>query len=196
MNNDRLLLQDVYALIAELWCSPRDVDRQEMQSNAEKSIDALDRLDRETADLLRQCVQNSIPEDEYIELFELDPRCPLYLGSHVYDEPSTCANAAVSDRNVYMIELLGIYRHFGMVPNSKELPDYLPLVIEFLALTAGSEDPVREKLIREYLLPNLPPIQERLKELETPYRYLLDVLERVLTLDLNLKQIPKEVSHV
>lgn len=196
MNENKPLLQDVYALIAELWCSPRDVDRQEMQKNAEQTVDSLSRLDREIADLLEKCIQNTILEHEYIEMFELDPRCPLYLGSHVFDEPNTCANAAVSDRNVYMIELLGIYRHFGMVPNSKELPDYLPLVIEFLALTADSEDPIREKLIREYLLPHLPPIRARLEELNTPYCYLLDALERVLSLDLNLKQKTTEVSHV
>jgi hypothetical protein len=31
----------------------------------------------------------------------------------------TCANAAVSDRNGYMIDLTGIYKHFGQMPKAK-----------------------------------------------------------------------------
>jgi nitrate reductase molybdenum cofactor assembly chaperone len=92
-----------------------------------------------------------------------------------------------------MIELLGIYRHLGLMPNRKELPDYLPLVVELLSLTAGSEDRVREKLITEYILPFLPPIRSRLEELKTPYLYLLDALERVLKLDLGTAT--RGVSH-
>jgi nitrate reductase assembly molybdenum cofactor insertion protein NarJ len=92
-----------------------------------------------------------------------------------------------------MIELLGIYGHLELTPNGKELPDYLPLMVEFLSLVAGSEDPIREKLIKDYILPFLPPIRSRLEELNTHYLYLLDALERVLRLDLGTGQ--KEVSH-
>jgi nitrate reductase assembly molybdenum cofactor insertion protein NarJ len=93
-----------------------------------------------------------------------------------------------------MLELLAIYRHLELMPNGKELPDYIPLVVEFLSLRAGSEDPIREKLIKEYILPILPPIRAKLEQLETPYFYLLDALERVLRLDLGTAQ--KEVNRV
>ncbi|MBI4297533.1 MAG: hypothetical protein HY676_03280 [Chloroflexi bacterium] len=186
-------LRDVYASMAELWCSPQDGDVEEVKGRAEEAIAGLEGIDQEGAALLSQFLKNPISEMEYVELFELDPRCPLYLGSHAFDEPETCAQAAVSDRNGYMIELLGIYRHFGMTPNGQELPDYLPLVVESLSLTAGSEDPVRKKLIEEYILPYLPPIRSRLEELKTPYLYLLDALERALKLDLGAGI--KEVSH-
>lgn len=178
------ILRDVYGAIAELWCSPRDVDREEVKRGAQEAIRGLDGIDEEGAASLSRFLERSVAEEAYIELFELNPRCPLYLGSHVFEEPQTCAQAGVSDRNGYMIELLGIYRHLGLTPNGKELPDYLPLMVELLALTAGSDDPIREKLIKEYVLPYLPPIRSRLEELRTPYLHLLDTLERVLRLDL------------
>lgn len=172
--------RDGYAVLADLWLSPRDVDPAEVRERATDLVPELERLDPEAAASLARFLEAPVSEEQYVELFELDPRCPLYLGSHSFDEPKTCAQAAVSDRNGYMIELLGIYRHLGLTPVGNELPDYLPLMVEFLALTAGSQDPVREKLIRQYLLPFLPPIRKRLEELRTPYVHLLDALERVL----------------
>jgi len=162
---------------------------EEAKRDAHEAIPALASLDEEGAALLSQFLQSSISEEEYIELFELDPRCSLYLGSHVFDEPHTCANAAVSDRNGYMIELLALYRHFGLTPHRKELPDYLPLMVEFLALTAGSKDPVRERFIREYFLPFLPPMRAKLEGLKTPYLYLLEALERLLKRETSTKGV-------
>ncbi len=177
-------LKQVYALIAELWCSPAEQEQESVSEQAPAVLTALTAVDTEGAEALAQFLANPVPEEEYVALFELDPLCPLYLGSHVFEEPKTCAQAAVSDRNSYMLELIGIYRHFGMVPNGKELPDYLPLMVEFLALTAGSSDPLRARFIQEYLLPFLEPIRERLAELNSPYLHLLKVLERVLAYDL------------
>ncbi len=180
-------LSNVYSLIAELWCSPPedDVQRQEIKSDAEEMARRLVSIDKESAQLLSRFLQeNTISDTDYIDLFELEPQCSLYLGSHSYEEPQTCANAAVSDRNGYMIELSGIYKHFGQMPNGLELPDYLPLMLEFLSMTVDSDDdPVREKLLTEYLLPFLPPMRERLEELETPYLYLLDALEKIVRVE-------------
>jgi nitrate reductase delta subunit len=83
-----------------------------------------------------------------------------------------------------MIELTGIYKHFGQIPDGSELPDYLPLMVDFLSLTAmSSDDPIREKLLNEYILPFLPPMRARLVELGTPYLYLLDALEKIANLE-------------
>ncbi len=192
------ILEDVYALIAELWCSPpeADAERDEIKKDAEEMVKRLESFDKESAMLLSRFLrENAISEEDYIDLFELQPQCPLYLGSHTYDEPKTCANAGVSDRNGYMIELTGIYKHFGQMPNGKELPDYLPLMVNFLSLTAESkDDPVREKLIKEYFLPFLPPMRSRLEELKTPYRYLLDALEKIINIDINIELKTQSLS--
>lgn len=178
------MLQQVYALIAELLCSPMDVDEARVRECQAPALETLGNLDSGAEASLSRFLEQPVSEEVYTDLFELDPRCALYLGSHTFPEPTSCAQAGVSDRNGYMIELGGVYRHFGFSPNGAELPDYLPLMVEFLALTAGSEDPIRAKFIEESVLPFLPPLRGKLEELGTPYLHLLDALERVLRLDL------------
>jgi|TARA_Y100000294_G_scaffold68825_1_gene65183 nitrate reductase delta subunit len=194
--NGHQVLKDVYALIAELWCSPpeEDAEREATRKEAEEVVARLESIDKESAMLLSRFLEeNDISEEDYIDLFELDPRCALYLGSHAYDEPTTCATAGVSDRNEYMISLGGIYNHFGRKTNGKELPDYLPLMVNFLSLTSESKnDPVRDKFIEEYILPFLPPMRARLEELETPYLHLLDALEKVINIEQKTEPLSKQ----
>ncbi len=194
--NGNQILKDVYALIAELWCSPpeEDAEREKIREKAEAVVKRLESIDKESAMLLSRFLgENDIAEEDYVDLFELDPRCALYLGSHTYDEPTTCATAAVSDRNEYMIELGGIYNHFGRKTNGKELPDYLPLMVNFLSLTTESkDDPVRDKFIEEYILPFLPPMRARLEELKTPYLHLFDALGKVLSIEQETQPLSKQ----
>lgn len=193
MNNREQTWGETYSHLADLWCSPQDVDREQVKEDGKKVVQKLKGIDDKSATLLDCFLKEpSITEEAYVDLFELDPKCSLYLGSHVYEEPKTCAQAAVSDRNGYMIELLGIYKHFGWSPDGKELPDYLPSMIEFLALTSASRgEPVREKLIKEYILPFLPPLRSRLEALKTPYLGLLEACERFFNFDLNSKKEEK-----
>jgi hypothetical protein len=52
------------------------------------------------------------------------------------------------------------------------------------------------------LLPFLPPVQSKLKELKTPYVYLIDVLDKITNIDLETQLVSKipdqkmEASHV
>ena len=200
------ILKDVYSLMAELWCSPSEMNakKDEIKKDTKGVIKKLENIDKESAMLLRSFLEeNTISDESYIDLFELDPQCALYLGSHKYDEPKMCANAAVSDRNKYMIELKAIYKHFRKIPDEKELPDYLPLMIDFLSLTIElKDDSVRGKFIKEYLLPFLPLIHSKLKELKTPYVYLIDALDKIINIDLKTNPMLKkseqkmEESHV
>ncbi len=195
MSHERLLT-DFYALVAELWCGPpvTDADNEKLQKDAEKIVAKLQSSDKEAATLLsRFLTENAISEEDYIDLFELDPECALYLGSHSYEEPKACANAGTSDRNEYMIDLMGVYRHFGQTPNGKELPDYLPLMVDFLSLTVKSkDDPVRQKLIDEYLLPYFPPMRSRLEALGTNYLYLFDAMEKVICSESESQPLPSQ----
>ena len=200
------ILKDVYSLMAELWCSPSEMNakKDEIKKDTKGVIKKLENIDKESAVLLRKFLEeNTISDESYIDLFELDPQCALYLGSHKYDEPKMCANAAVSDRNKYMIELKAIYKHFRKIPDERELPDYLPLMIDFLSLTIESKnDSVRGKFIKEYLLPFLPLIHSKLKELKTPYVYLIDALNKIINIDLKTNPMLEkseqkmEESHV
>jgi nitrate reductase delta subunit len=197
-------IKDVYRLMSELWCSPSEINITNIKKEAEEVIKKLEDVNKEAAILLQKFLEeNTISDESYIDLFELDPKCSLYLGSHSYDEPKTCAGAGVSDRNKYMIELKAIYKHFKRIADEKELPDYLPLMIDFLSLTIESKsDPVRGKFIKEYFLPFLPPVHSKLNELKTPYVYLIDALSKIMNIDLETYSMPKiseqkmEVNHV
>ncbi|MBI2967632.1 MAG: nitrate reductase molybdenum cofactor assembly chaperone [Bacteroidetes bacterium] len=180
------LISNAYSVIAGLWCSPQDVDIEDLRKEACDVIQNLQEIAPESAHLLYKFIKEEpIPEEEYVELFELSPACSLYLGSHTFEEPKTCSGAAVSDRNEYMIELHAIYKHFGKNLNGKELPDYLPVMIDFLSLTTGSADnPVRKKFINEYFSPYLPPIRKRLEELNTPYLHLFDAMENIIRIEI------------
>ncbi len=180
MSSASITGEDCFATLAELWCSPQDVEQTELRERAEQLAEALSERHPEVAAALGRFLADPLAEEDYVELFELDPKCALYLGSHTYEEPKTCAQSGVSDRNGYMIELQGIYRHFGLAPDPTELPDYLPLMLECVALTDGRADPVRSKLICDFILPFLPPMRGRLEELQSSYASLLDATERLL----------------
>ncbi|MDE2149467.1 MAG: nitrate reductase molybdenum cofactor assembly chaperone [Gammaproteobacteria bacterium] len=62
----------------------------------------------------------------YVDTFDRGRARSLYLFEHVYGESR--------DRGQAMVELTRIYRQHGLEIAARELPDYLPLYLEFLAL--------------------------------------------------------------
>lgn len=61
----------------------------------------------------------------YVETFDRGRARSLYLFEHVYGESR--------DRGQAMVELSRIYRDHGLEIATRELPDYLPLYLEFLS---------------------------------------------------------------
>jgi nitrate reductase assembly molybdenum cofactor insertion protein NarJ len=70
-------------------------------------------------------------------------------------------------------------------------------MIDFLARTYEKrDDVVREKFIREYFLPFMPPMKKRLAELKTPYLNLFDALEKMLNYELQtIINKPKQLQN-
>lgn len=124
----------------------------------------------------------------YVQTLELAPPCPLYLGAYLFDEPKTCRDVGISGRNGYMLELGGVYRHFGLEVQGGELPDYLPLMVEFLGISlerAGSDRiGLRRRFLEHYVRPGLAPLQEALTAHESPYARLVAALEAGVEADL------------
>ena len=87
------VLREVYATLAELWSSPQDVD-EEISGITGEGLARWESIDEVGPTCLSRFLQDRVSETEYVDLFELDPRCPPYLGSHSFDEPQTCAGAA------------------------------------------------------------------------------------------------------
>ena len=75
-------------------------------------------------------------ESEYVELFDRGRRTALHLFEHVHGDSR--------DRGPAMIDLLQTYEKAGLYLDANELPDYLPVVLEF----ASSQPPQQA---REFL---------------------------------------------
>jgi nitrate reductase molybdenum cofactor assembly chaperone NarJ/NarW len=62
----------------------------------------------------------------YVETFDLRRRCALYLTYYRYGD--------TRKRGLAMVAFKAAYRDAGFVPADDELPDYLPMVLDFAAL--------------------------------------------------------------
>jgi nitrate reductase molybdenum cofactor assembly chaperone NarJ/NarW len=73
----------------------------------------------------------------YVETFDLRRKCALYLTYYRYGD--------TRKRGMAMLSFKAAYRAAGFEPSDSELPDYLPLVLEFAAL-----HPRGERLLRAH----------------------------------------------
>ena len=67
----------------------------------------------------------------YVETFDLRRRCALYLTYYRYGD--------TRKRGMAMLAFKTAYRDAGFVPREDELPDYLPMVLDFAALRPRGE---------------------------------------------------------
>ncbi|MCR9215482.1 MAG: nitrate reductase molybdenum cofactor assembly chaperone [Proteobacteria bacterium] len=70
-------------------------------------------------------------QEDYVSLFDRGRGCSLYLFEHIHGESR--------DRGQAMVDLIDHYKEKGLNLTAKELPDYLPLFLEFLALCPPEE---------------------------------------------------------
>lgn len=100
----------------------------------------------------------------YVETFDFDRRASLHLTYHSH-----------GDRRQRGIELIRLKRRFaaaGLALADGQLPDYLPALLEFAALTPDGDGAA---LLAE-LRPQLELVRSRLSERGSPYAHLLDAL--------------------
>ena len=64
-------------------------------------------------------------QQEYVDPFDRGRACALHLFEHVHGDSR--------DRGQAMVDLVEVYRQAGYAIDTAELPDYLPLFLEFLA---------------------------------------------------------------
>lgn len=179
----------VYGAIGEWMLYPEEIDPESLAGDAvTATLSAARVIGPDVEAHLRGFVdaRETVDAEEYVNLFELSPRCPLYLGAHQFDEPTTCTQAGLSDRNTFMLEIANVYRHFGAELHT-ELPDFLPAMTEFLAITAGcppQDDEVRLRLIDKLMIDGVRLVAEELGKLEVPQGHLVEALIRCLETEL------------
>ena len=64
-------------------------------------------------------------QENYVATFDRNPSHSLHLFEHIHGEDRARGQA--------MVDLIDEYRRHGFEPAASELPDYLPLLLEFLA---------------------------------------------------------------
>jgi nitrate reductase delta subunit len=100
----------------------------------------------------------------YVETFDLHRRTSLYLTYYVHGD--------TRKRGMALLRLKRLYAAAGLEAATGELPDYLPLMLEFAALAPNG---LGETLLREHR-PSLELLRRGLTEAESPYAHLLDAL--------------------
>ena len=104
----------------------------------------------------------------YVETFDLRRRCALYLTYYRYGD--------TRKRGMAMVAFKAAYRDAGMEPvkgegeAGGELPDYLPMVLDF----AGSH-PRGEKLLRAHRA-DLELLQRELRDVPSPYAHVVEAV--------------------
>lgn len=103
-------------------------------------------------------------QEYWIGLFDRSKRLALHLYEHSYGESR--------DRGQAMVNLALTYRMNGFELNASEMPDYLPLFLEFLSV-------IPEVHARRYLTDAIEIVEAvriRLQERDSPYAVLLHAL--------------------
>lgn len=101
---------------------------------------------------------------EWCELFDRGRATSLLLFEHVHAESR--------DRGQAMVDLMAQYEKAGLELDSRELPDWLPLYLEYLSIL-----PPQEALVGlNHVAPILALLGGRLKQRQSPYNLLFDAL--------------------
>jgi nitrate reductase molybdenum cofactor assembly chaperone NarJ/NarW len=92
----------------------------------------------------------------YVQTFDLRRRCALYLTYYRYGD--------TRKRGLAMVAFKTAYRDAGFVPSEDELPDYLPMVLDFAALTGRGQ-----RLLRSHRA-DLELLRRALAQAGSPYQ--------------------------
>lgn len=122
-------------------------------------------------------------QETYTSAFDLDPATSLHLTYHLMGDNE--------DRGKALARLLWLYHREGFDAEIGELPDYLPMILEFLALCPELED---ADLLRS-CLGTVAILAERLEKKRHPYAVLLELVADIFDnrIDISPDKVSKEV---
>ncbi|BBU83916.1 hypothetical protein EIMP300_53160 [Escherichia coli] len=114
-------------------------------------------------------------------MFDRGRTTSLLLFEHVHAESR--------DRGQAMVDLLAEYEKVGLQLNCRELPDYLPLYLEYLSVLP--DDQAKEGLLN--VAPILTLLGGRLKQREAPWYALFDALLQLAGSPLSSDSVTKQI---
>ncbi|HKM95927.1 MAG TPA: nitrate reductase molybdenum cofactor assembly chaperone [Buttiauxella sp.] len=118
----------------------------------------------------------------YSQLFDRGRATSLLLFEHVHGESR--------DRGQAMVNLMNQYQQAGMEIDSRELPDHLPLYLEYLSQRTEAE--ARGGL--QDVAPILALLAARLKQRESDYAVLFDVLLGISQSDVVVESVSQQIA--
>lgn len=121
-------------------------------------------------------------QSEYDSLFERGRSLSLLLFEHVHGESR--------DRGQAMVDLMSQYQQAGLEIGIKELPDYIPLYLEFLS-TQG-DDNAREGLAEVVHI--LAVLAARLEQRDSNYAALFQCLIELAAIEIDLGDVRQQVK--
>ena len=105
---------------------------------------------------------------QYVKTFDLHKRTGLYVTFYSHGDRR--------ERGPVLLRLKQLYRAAGLPPQGPELPDYLPLMLEFAAAAAPEHG---DLVLREHR-PALEVIRLSLHDQESPYEHVLDAVSELV----------------
>ncbi|MFO1016719.1 MAG: nitrate reductase molybdenum cofactor assembly chaperone [Hyphomonadaceae bacterium] len=109
----------------------------------------------------------------YVDLFDRSRSLSLQLYEHIHGESR--------DRGQAMVELLKLYSSHGLELTAKELPDHLPVFLEFLS----QRPPAEAAALLGQAAHVLEALRERLKKRQSMYACVFDALVALVEVDRN-----------
>ncbi|QEI04826.1 nitrate reductase molybdenum cofactor assembly chaperone [Pigmentiphaga aceris] len=103
-------------------------------------------------------------QENYVATFDRNPAHSLHLFEHIHGESR--------DRGQAMVDLLAEYQRHGLEPQGYQLPDHVPLFLEFLGTLSADE---AENLLDD-AIHVLAAIGSRLARNDSPYASVFKVL--------------------
>lgn len=157
------LLADCYLLASVMFVNPEEMDRETTDDRINTLCEQLEQAGLEHVASHFKSFQKKmwdIDADEYLFALEMTPTAPPYLGHYGFDAPKSCGEIGVSERNMYMIEVAAVYKHYGILMDHGEMPDYFPAMCEFLAIslaeTSSESRRLRKGFVDSLFIPFLP----------------------------------------
>jgi nitrate reductase molybdenum cofactor assembly chaperone NarJ/NarW len=123
-------------------------------------------------------------QEHYVQLFDYSRSVSLYLFEHVHGDSK--------DRGQAMVDLIDLYTENGLHINRPELPDYLPVFLEFLSMQTKAKalDYLSE------IIDIVGFIHKKLDNNNNPYKYLLSAIIQLSARKPTEARIEKMVSEM
>lgn len=164
---------------AELW---------QHQQEVAEAIAAADNLSPQDAGHLTTFLQQLTAQElldaqaAYSELFDRGRATSLLLFEHVHGESR--------DRGQAMVDLLSQYERHGLTLESRELPDHLPLYLEYLGQLSKEEALAG---LRD-VAPILALLNARLQQRNSSYALLFALLLNLVQTDVDSQKVAEKIS--